>query len=135
MRRPEAKSTTHPPAPRGPAPPDPDRVFRETFLWRFGEAETGLLERLGEFLLDLTNEAGFLPDRGLELIPAQLAGAAADLDHLALFLHAVAATPTHSEVSDHELQLCRDADRWAQYLEVAVHALRRETGVEVGDSG
>jgi hypothetical protein len=80
--------------------PHPDRAWRETFLARFDPDRAELLERFG------------------------------GLEHLALCLCEVAATPVHSEVSRPELALCHAASGWADYLEIAVHALRRDAGSE-----
>lgn len=60
---------------------------------------------------------------------------AGDLEHLADYLRELAAVPGHAEVSGPEAALCRDASEWASYLEVAVHALRREAGRRGGADG
>ena len=105
-----------------------ERAWRETFLSRFDGERADLLERFGDLLLTLATAGGFLPHRGLGPIRGPMVAVAGDLEHLAGYLREVAAAPTHSEVSRTQLALCHDASEWASYLEVAVHALRREAG-------
>lgn len=120
--------------------PHPDRAWRETFLARFDPDRAELLERFGALLLTLANGGGYLPHRARGAIrgplvavagsPTPRMAAVGGLEHLALCLCEVAATPVHSEVSRPELALCHAASGWADYLEIAVHALRRDAGSE-----
>ena len=114
-----------------------DRVFRDTFLWRFREEDAAAIEACGETLLTLAEVAGFLPGGGhrpgRSRVEAQALAIADDLEHLAGYLEAFRYEP-RGTLSPRDVALCTEAERWIGHLEVAVQALRRAAQA-LGDPG
>ena len=95
-------------------------VFYESFLAGFREpGHVDVLRLMGDFIHTLTVETFYWVReecRGLAGMRADLAAAAADLEHLVEFLRSIGGGICESQESPEESELRREAEVWAERL-------------------
>jgi hypothetical protein len=117
-----------------------DCGIRETLLWRFRDPEDEVaLRRLGDMLTELVNESGqFGPEgpRGTDDSPEgdfslpreELRAIALDLFYSARHLSEVAAERFASELTDGEVRLSEQSERWAAHATVVAALIWEAVG-------
>ena len=109
-----------------PAAPVPSEVMlRRTWAWRFEEEHLEPLQALGETLRGACQEARWWGRTGGEgVVCGSLHAAADDLEGIAEYFAELAVHPVHSQVSEHELAICREAQAWSEILREYVEEIR-----------
>jgi hypothetical protein len=114
-------------ATRGSAPRI-EPVLRETVLWRFRDPEhIETLRRFGDLLYSMAAETFYWgATHGWSPFQGEANAAAADLEHVADFLEAVAELPD-------DARLAGAAVRWAEELRRLVEGIREVVGEPEGE--